>query len=609
MEIASNNGMSDSDGLAGLGSFNTFDILESFDSYGFTKDEFQTTLKVLKCISDESDDLKLYKEKRMKPLRKALVPFLTDMRSQFPVNVDKHLRRKEAQAIRNARKQRQKRQDAKYIDKSKLRAKRLLELQALQNEGKGNDSGSYLLVPDGAVVEDIDTCNGITNDMEKVVDNDVLNSNDNDNNMSSITIKPITSVEEKLLIRPRSCYMCKRRYYQLHHFYDQFCPECAALNYEKRQQTFDLTGKIALVTGGRVKIGFQVVLKLVRAGAKVIVTTRFPHDCARRFSELEDYNQLKNRISIYGLDFRYIPGVERFCEYLCNTLPRLDIIINNACQTIRRPPAYYKHLMDIERMKKDQVPKQWLPILGASTHGAQYVNNSIVDKSLGTKESGSGDNEEINTAMLGMNNSKSFGDLSAAEMTQVQLVEEDNNTQSFPEQELDINQQQIDLRKHNSWLLKLEEVRTPELLECVSINMMTPFIINSRLKKIMTKEICITANKFIVNVSAMEGKFYRYKTPRHPHTNMAKAAINMMTRTSSEDYAKSKIYMNSIDTGWINDENPLEKARKIFEENNFQTPIDEIDAASRILDPVFDGLKSNDPKHGKFYKDYKVSEW
>lgn len=152
------------------------------------------------------------------------------------------------------------------------------------------------------------------------------------------------------------------------------------------------------------------------------------------------------------------------------------------------------------------------------------------------------------------------------------------------------------------------------------VNAIAPFVLNSRLKPLMETPTD-RPDRYIINVSAMEGKFYRYKMPNHPHTNMAKAALNMLTRTSSEDLAKkSRIYMNSVDTGWINDENPLEKASKIAKTNLFQTPIDEIDAAARILDPVFVGVSSDkdnasngdDPsvkEYGKFFKDYKEIEW
>eukprot|EP00804_Cyclotella_cryptica_P021970 CCRYP_000913-RA/>CCRYP_000913-RA protein AED:0.02 eAED:0.02 QI:1956/1/1/1/1/1/2/63/155 len=153
------------------------------------------------------------------------------------------------------------------------------------------------------------------------------------------------------------------------------------------------------------------------------------------------------------------------------------------------------------------------------------------------------------------------------------------------------------------------------------VNAIAPFVLNSRLKPLMEapKNDPNRSDRYIINVSAMEGKFYRYKMPNHPHTNMAKAALNMLTRTSAEDLAtKSRIFMNSVDTGWINDENPLEKASKIAKTNLFQTPIDEVDAAARILDPVFVGVNADKEAsgeergmkdYGKFFKDYKETEW
>merc|ERR1719230_966586 len=166
----------------------------------------------------------------------------------------------------------------------------------------------------------------------------------------------------------------------------------------------------------------------------------------------------------------------------------------------------------------------------------------------------------------------------------------DQVAESLPAGERDAHGQQLDMRSSNSWLLKLGEVSTPEVVETFCINALTPFILNSRLIPLLERSP--RADRYIINVSAMEGKFYRYKQPTHPHTNMAKAALNMMTRTSAEDYAYSSgIFMNSVDTGWINDENPLPTAQRIAAEHGFQTPIDEVDAAARILDPVLVGMK------------------
>jgi len=165
--------------------------------------------------------------------------------------------------------------------------------------------------------------------------------------------------------------------------------------------------------------------------------------------------------------------------------------------------------------------------------------------------------------------------------------------------------------------MKLEEVETPEVAEVFAINALAPFVMNAKLLPLMKRtaarkegsEGASSTDVYIVNVSAMEGKFHRYKSPYHPHTNMAKAALNMMTRTSAADLAKQGVLMCAVDTGWINDENPLERAKSYAEAHDFQTPIDEIDAAARILDPVAVGRNDGARISGVFLKDYHVTEW
>ena len=142
--------------------------------------------------------------------------------------------------------------------------------------------------------------------------------------------------------------MCKAEYRQLHAFYDALCPTCAALNYEKRFQTADLHGRVALVTGARVKIGYHAALKLLRAGATVVATTRFPHDAARRYAAEPDFADWRDRLHVHGLDLRHSPSVEIFCSQLGRELARLDLLVNNACQTVRRPPGFYEHLVAFE---------------------------------------------------------------------------------------------------------------------------------------------------------------------------------------------------------------------------------------------------------------------
>src|SRR5918996_3581117 len=164
---------------------------------------------------------------------------------------------------------------------------------------------------------------------------------------------------------PQHCYVCKRKYTVIHHFYDQLCPDCAELNFRKRTELADLRGRVALVTGGRVKIGYQAVLKLLRCGAHVIVTTRFPRDSAQRFAREEDFEQWSDRLEVFGLDLRHTPSVEAFCRHLLDTRTRLDFIVNNACQTVRRPPEFYRHMMDKETAALPSMPEHVRRLVGA----------------------------------------------------------------------------------------------------------------------------------------------------------------------------------------------------------------------------------------------------
>jgi NAD(P)-dependent dehydrogenase (short-subunit alcohol dehydrogenase family) len=366
--------------------------------------------------------------------------------------------------------------------------------------------------------------------------------------------------DDRNLHRERQCYVCKQPYRELHPHYHSLCPSCAAVNWTARERRVDLRGRRALVTGGRIKIGFELVLKLLRDGAEVTVITRFPTDAARRFEAVPDHGELADRLTFVGLDLRYLPGVIELCDRLCADARPLDILVNNAAQTIWRPPAWYGELAEIERSAGAASVSGLLPV-GGDARGFLVA----------------------------------FHDSCRA-----------RDHALFPAGARDVEGRQLDLRERNSWVLGLEQVDARELVEAQLVNAIAPALLCSRLRPLLDRSSF--ADRHVVNVSAVEGQFaYANKTPRHPHTNMAKAALNMLTRTCADDWARAGIYINSIDTGWITQENPAPIEQRLAAAG-FRPPLDVVDGAARIYDPVVRGVEGR-PIWGAFLKDYQPASW
>jgi len=398
---------------------------------------------------------------------------------------------------------------------------------------------------------------------------------------------PVVSepASDEELHEARACYICKRPYRSVHFFYHAMCGECGDFNYDKRRQTASLDGKVALVTGARIKIGYHAALILLRAGAEVVATTRFPRDAAVRFAAEPDFAVWAPRLRVVGLDLRHLQAVETVGAELARTLPRLDIVLHNAAQTVRRPAAFYRHLIEAETETDLPPSLRSLLELDARLRQAHPSLAAVEAEALAPRPS--------------------ERDLLASPVTRLASVE---GALAFPVGRYDGDGQQVDLREANSWRMRLSDVPTVELIEVMLVNAAAPFILTRQLRPLMERDR--TDEKHIVNVSAMEAQFARNKkTDKHPHTNMAKASLNMMTRTAAPDFAEAGIFMNSVDTGWVTDEDPLHHVVRKQDVHDFHPPLDAVDGAARVLDPLFVGLRLGQHPFGRFFKDYREIPW
>lgn len=410
----------------------------------------------------------------------------------------------------------------------------------------------------------------------------------------------IDTNEKHFLVSEQNCYVCKKPFTEIHHFYDSMCKECGDLNYAKRFQRCDMTGQIALITGSRLKIGYHATLMMLRSGATVIATTRFPADSAIRFAKEKDFSEWGDRLHIYGLDLRHIPSVELFTSYVEQKYERLDILINNAAQTVRRPSGFFTHLMANEILPFQEYSREVQLLL---SHHQQCLKEIDSFNHAGAESS-----KALTVNWNGQE--PGIGIRASARLSQIPY-KFDNSIEArevFPEGELDADLQQVDLRKTNSWRLKLGQIETLEMVEVQLVNSIAPFVLCNRLTAMMRRDY--TGKKHIVNVSAMEGKFHGFKkADRHPHTNMAKAALNMMTHTAASDLAKDGIFMNAVDTGWVTDEDPAELSKRKQQVHDFQPPLDIVDGAARVCDPFIDGINTGKHWSGRFLKDYFPISW
>ena len=356
------------------------------------------------------------------------------------------------------------------------------------------------------------------------------------------------------LRRARRCYVCKGPYREVDRDYHLLCPDCARFNAERRVARGDLRGRRAVVTGGRIKIGFHTALKLLRDGAEVLVTTRFPRDAARRYAAVPDFDDWAGRLHVHGADFLDLASVVGLVGAVGRRWDGLDILVNNAAQTLYRPEAYHREVRAAELR----------PLTGPAARLALPAAPSTVDTPAVAWDA------------------------------------------FFPAGARDETGQPLDLRPVNSWVLRDGDVTPREWLQVHVVNAFVPFLLTSRLRPLLAA--AARPDRYVVQVSAMEASYARdHKTPRHPHTNMAKAALNMLTRTIAEDYRRDGISVTSVDTGWVTDERP-HPGKHAAREAGFRPPLDVVDGAARVYDPVLRGL-AGEPVYGQFLKDYRSAPW
>ncbi len=438
------------------------------------------------------------------------------------------------------------------------------------------------------------------------------------------------------LVRSRACYACKNHYTVVDAFYHQLCPDCAAFNRAKREARTDLTGRRALLTGGRAKIGMYIALRLLRDGAHTTITTRFPNDAVRRFAAMPDSADWLHRLRVVGIDLRDPAQVVALAGAVAEQGP-LDILINNAAQTVRRSPGSYAALVEAERSTPrelvdvitfDHVSDAHPAALAGSLAEHQTPHAVTLPGSLrssppvtlpGSLRSsppvtlpGSLRSSPPVTLPGSLHSSPPVtlpGSLhSSPPVTELALTARSASPDRIAAgTAIDAGGLLPDTASINSWTQRVHEVDAMELLEVQLCNQTAPFILVSQLRPAMAASTA--RRKYVVNVSAMEGQFSRaYKGPGHPHTNMAKAALNMLTRTSaSEMLEQDGILMTAVDTGWITDERPHPTRMRLADEG-FHAPLDLVDGAARVYDPIVRG-ESGEDVHGCFLKDYSPSNW
>ena len=496
-------------------------------------------------------------------------------------------------------------------EKSDMKKKRIDELQQINNFIDINyekllidinKSEKKLLLPSQTEIKENEEINNDNNEEKK---NEIKKNRENKKFLKKkrkMEKKKKKELEEKFKYFS-TCYICKEKFSKenIHKFYGNLCTKCGDHNYSYRTLKLDLSGRIAIVTGGRVKIGYFISIKLLSYGCKVIITTRFPKDSLFKFQQDPEYEKWKDNLIIYPIDFRIFESTIKFINYMKENFTHIDILINNAAQTLRRSSAYYKYLLPVEIKEIDE--KNSKKIIKNDYISIQNSNQKKIDNK-----------EELLNSILSLENKNSLYNKEILPLSvfasQIKIMEEKYQPSVTM---MGSDGQPYDFTGgKNSWNFEFDEIPFQEFTEVQIINAWTPYYLCSKLKPLIEKSPF--PDKYIVNVTAAEGIFNHYKRTTHVHTNMAKAALNMFTRTCGKYLKNIGIYMTCVDTGWVSYMDEINKLIDENEKENFgneftNVPLDELDGAMRVLQPIIEGIKNKNYLYGILLKDYAVSVW
>ena len=449
-------------------------------------------------------------------------------------------------------------------------------------------------------------------DQKKEEEDDILVEDSKDVDMKKFLAKKRKKLNdkkptnEKQKVVFKNCYICKDKLVlgNIHQFYGNLCKKCGDYNYSFRTMKLDFSGRIAIVTGGRVKIGYYIATKLLSYGAKVLITSRFPKDTLFKYQQDPDYEKWKNNLVIYPIDFRIFESTIKFVKFINDNFPHVDFLINNAAQTIRRTASYYKYLLPTET--KELNPEDEKKVIKND-----YIN---LQKQLKEGEKIKGDKKEIQNSLISLvsKNSPEYKEILPLSViaSQIRIMEEKEQphvtVMGSDGQPYDFSQGK------NSWNFEFDEIPFQEFTEVQVINTWTPYYLCVKLKPLMMQSPY--PDKYIVNVTSVEGIFNHFKRSSHVHTNMAKAALNMFTRTCGSYLKDIGIYMTCVDTGWVSPMNEMnslldENKKKSYENEFVNVPLDELDGAMRVLHPIIEGIKNKNYLFGILLKDYIKSPW